>query len=81
MSDIMNMHVCRSMLELANERIEESSIDDLINRLFQSAGLQQKERITFDDFQKLLRDYREDLNLISLDVNCKLQQMKYKYSF
>ncbi len=64
------MSMSRSMLELARENFEDTKMNDLINRLFQEAGLQQKDNISFDDFQKILRDYREDLNLISLEMNC-----------
>lgn len=58
------------MVELANEKIEEDKIDDLVNSLFSRAGLDNKQHITFTDFQQMMNDYRDDLNLISLDMQC-----------
>jgi len=61
--------ICRrSMVELGNEKIEEDKIDDVINHLFQQAGFENKPEISFNEFQQVLRDYSEELNYMSLDV-------------
>lgn len=67
----MRYVACRSMVELTNERIEDSKIDDVVNGLFQRAGLSQKEKVTFAEFQKMTQEFRDDLNLMSLDMQCK----------
>jgi len=56
------------MVELGNEKIEEDKIDDVINHLFQQAGFENKREISFNEFQQVLRDYSEELNYMSLDV-------------
>jgi len=56
------------MVELGNEKIEEDKIDDVINHLFQQAGFENKPEISFNEFQQVLRDYSEELNYMSLDV-------------
>ena len=58
------------MVELANEKIEENKIDDLINSLFSRSGFDSKTEITFENFRQMMNEYRDDLNVISLSVEC-----------
>ena len=60
---------CRSLLELANENIEEEKIEEVVNSMFDSANLHQKSSITLQDFTALLGDYRDALNYASLNFD------------
>lgn len=60
--------VARSMVELANESVEENKIVYLVDSLFQKAGLEAKDDISFDDFLRLLSNYREELDLAGLNI-------------
>ncbi|GIY66004.1 hypothetical protein CEXT_213071 [Caerostris extrusa] len=59
----------RSLLELANQSLSPSQLDDLIASMFTSAGLQQKQEITFSDFTHILADHREELGYVQLSFN------------
>jgi len=59
------------MVELGNEKIEEDKIDDLVNSLFQRAGFDNKSEISFGEFQQVLKDFSEELNYMSLDMQCE----------
>ena len=71
---------CRSLVELANERegLNEAQADELVDSLFQNAGLQDKNVITFNDFNTLLSDYEKELNYASLDWSGKLMDYHSK---
>jgi len=58
-------------VELGNEKIEEDKIDDLVNSLFQRAGFDNKSEISFGEFQQVLKDFSEELNYMSLDMQCE----------
>jgi len=73
-----NGTVSRSMVELGNEKIEEDKIDDLVNSLFQKIGFENKKEITASEFQRVLKDYSDELNLMSLNMNCELQIQNYR---
>ena len=66
------------MVELGNEKIEENKIDDVVNHLFHQAGFENKREITFDEFQKMLHEYRDELNYMSLDMQCELSVFQMK---
>ncbi|ELU01203.1 hypothetical protein CAPTEDRAFT_159209 [Capitella teleta] len=57
-----------SMVDLANEKVEEKDIETLIGSLFSSAGLEGKPAITFTDFKKILKNYESELNYTSLNL-------------
>ncbi|GFT66944.1 hypothetical protein NPIL_295941 [Nephila pilipes] len=59
----------RSLLELANQSLSPNQLDDLVASMFTSAGLQQKQEITFEDFSHLLADHREELGYVQLSFN------------
>lgn len=67
------MLVYRSLLELANQSLSPCQLDDLVASMFTSAGLQQKQEMTFADFQILLADHREQLGYVQLSFNSKLK--------
>lgn len=56
------------MVELSNETIEENKIVQLVDTLFQKAGLDQKSSLTYQDFQRMLASYRDELELAGLDI-------------
>lgn len=59
----------RSLLELANQSLSSSQMDNLIASMFTSAGLQKKEEMTFDDFSRLLADHRDELGYVHLSFD------------
>ncbi|KAF6041148.1 hypothetical protein EB796_000544 [Bugula neritina] len=64
----------RSLMELANTSVEDSQIQEVIDSMFREAGMATKQTLTFDDFNKLLRDYKEqldhaNLNFIGMEPN------------
>jgi len=63
--------ICRSMVELGNEKIEEDKIDDLVNSMFHGSGFDNKSEISVDEFQTVLRNYSEELSYMSLDMQCE----------
>jgi len=58
------------MVELGNEKIEDDKIDDVVKNMFQQAGLENKREISFIEFQQILKDYKDELNYMSLDMQC-----------
>ena len=60
------------MVELANEHIEDGNIDTLINTLFRSERLENKETISLADFQQILSQFKDELNYTSLSFTCLL---------
>ena len=62
----------RSIVELANEKIEDDKVDDFVNGLLDRANISHRKHITFSNFQQIIKDYRDDLSLISLDVQRKM---------
>lgn len=54
-------------MELANEKLSNEEIDKVIDSMFTSSGLQDKQEISFDDFQKLLSGHQDVLNYATLN--------------
>jgi dual oxidase len=59
----------KSMLELANQSISPNEMDEVIGSMFRTAGLKSRQELTFDDFQKLLGDYKEELGYAELNFD------------
>ena len=61
----------RSLVEIArtNNSLNDDQVTELINGMFQSAGLHHKDALTYDDFKLMMREYRGDFIAIGLD--CK----------
>lgn len=55
------------MLELANQTLKSEEIEQVINSMFSSAGLQEKQSITLQDFMKLVADHKEELGYAQLN--------------
>lgn len=51
--------------------MENEQIDQVVASMFQQAGLNNKEELTFDDFSKLLKDYKQYLDCAQLDFGGK----------
>ncbi|XP_014663461.1 PREDICTED: dual oxidase 2-like [Priapulus caudatus] len=60
-------NMLRSFMELANEKLANAEIDQVIDSMFKSSGLTEKQAITFDDFQKLLSGHQDVLNYATLN--------------
>ena len=59
----------RSHIDIGNEIIEEANVDELINSVFNSAGLQNKQELSADDFSSLLGEYSTELHYASFDFD------------
>ena len=58
----------RAMMELVNASVTPDQMDQLINQMFESAGFQNKQSLTLEDFNVLLRDHKEELSSARLAV-------------
>ena len=58
----------KSMMELVNASVTSEQLDQLVDSLFSSAGFQNKEVLTVDDFKVLMRDHKEELSNAKLNV-------------
>ena len=61
----------RSLVEIArtNNSLSNTQVTELIDGMFQSAGLQHKDSLHYDDFKLMMKEYRGDFIAIGLD--CK----------
>ncbi|XP_054706944.1 dual oxidase 2-like [Uloborus diversus] len=57
----------RSMLELANQSLSSSQLDELTEAMFPSCD--NKQEMTFADFSHILADHREELGYVQLSFN------------
>ena len=58
----------RAMMELVNASVSPDQMDQLIDSMFASAGFQNKQELTLEDFNVLLRDHKEELSSAHLKV-------------
>ena len=58
----------KAMMELVNASVTPDQMDQLIDSMFASAGFQNKNELTIDDFKVLLRDHKEELSNAHLNV-------------
>ena len=64
------MHpILRSLIDIANEKIEESNVERLVEHVFSEAGFESKAELSVEDFNRLLGDYGNELNYASLDFD------------
>ena len=49
--------------------MEDSQIEEVITSMFQQAGMAHKETLTFEDFNRLLRDYKDQLDHANLNFS------------
>ncbi|XP_067938007.1 dual oxidase 2-like [Watersipora subatra] len=59
----------RSLMDLANTTVEDAQIDEVISSMFEQAGFSNKETLTFDDFNRLLSDYKDQLDHANLNFS------------
>ena len=59
----------KAMMELVNASVAPDQMDQLINSMFTSAGFQNKQDLTLDDFNVLMRDHKEELSSARLKVS------------
>ena len=59
----------KAMMELVNTQVSGDQMDQLIESMFTSAGFQNKQELTLEDFNVLLRDHKEQLSNARLNVS------------
>ena len=58
----------RAMMELVNASVSPDQMDQLIGDMFERAGFKNKDRLTLDDFNVLLRDHKDELSSARLAI-------------
>ena len=58
----------KAMMEMVNAQVSPDQMDQLIESMFTAAGFQNKEDLTLEDFNVLLRDHKEELSSAHLNV-------------
>ena len=61
----------RSLIDIGNEKIESSNIEELVESVFNGAGFEGKEELSVEDFNRLLGEFSSELNYASLDFDGK----------
>ena len=60
----------KSLIEIAKtERIHDDDVSELINSMFKSAGLQDQGKLSYEDFKKLMNEFKGDF--LSVGLDCK----------
>ncbi|RWS27681.1 dual oxidase-like protein [Leptotrombidium deliense] len=60
----------RSLVDIAkNDSMTEEQVNDLIEGMFAAAGIEEKEELTYDDFKRMMKEYKGDFIAVGLD--CK----------
>ena len=58
----------KAMMEMVNAQVTPDQMDQLIESMFTAAGFQNKQELTLEDFNVLLRDHKEELSSAHLNV-------------
>ena len=58
----------KGMMELVNASVNPDQLDQLIDSMFAAAGFQNKQQLTLEDFNVLLRDHKEELHNARLNI-------------
>ncbi len=58
----------KAMMEMVNAQVNADQMDQLIESMFAAAGFQNKQDLTLEDFNILLRDHKEELSSAHLNV-------------
>jgi dual oxidase len=58
----------KAMMDLVNAQVSPDQMDQLIESMFAAAGFQNKNELTLEDFNVLLRDHKEELSSAHLNV-------------
>jgi dual oxidase len=64
-----------SLVELANEEIEDDKITNMIETILRDIG-HHSNTISFSDFQKILKDYKSELSYLSLNLQVEGKNQK-----
>ncbi|XP_041371604.1 dual oxidase 2-like [Gigantopelta aegis] len=61
----------KSMMDLADASVDQARVDQLLNSMFEQAGISGKNKMTFDDFKKIFAsdDHREILNKATMGLD------------
>ena len=59
----------KAMMELVNASVSPDQMDQLIDSMFTAAGFQNKQELTLEDFNVLLRDHKEELSTAHLNIS------------
>ena len=59
----------KAMMEMVNASVGPDQMDQLVDSMFTAAGFQNKQELTLDDFNVLLRDHKEELSSAHLKVS------------
>ncbi|XP_059917302.1 dual oxidase 1 [Gadus macrocephalus] len=70
----------RSFIEISNGALSKSQADEGILAMLKTAGFEDKELITWEDFHFLLRDHEKELQFSELNVKGMEQQGKKRFS-
>lgn len=58
----------KAMMEMVNATVSPDQMDQLIESMFTAAGFQNKQELTLEDFNVLLRDHKEELSNARLNL-------------
>ena len=61
-------NMLKGMMELVNASVNPDQLDQLIDSMFSAAGFQNKQQLTLEDFNVLLRDHKEELHNARLNI-------------
>ncbi|KAI1304155.1 Dual oxidase [Halotydeus destructor] len=62
-------NMLRSLVDIAKTNsLDADQADDMVKGMYASVGLQDKERLTYDDFKKMMSEYKGDAIAIGLDL-------------
>ena len=59
----------KAMMEMVNASVKPDQMEQLVDSMFTAAGFQNKQELTLDDFNVLLRDHKEELSSAHLKVS------------
>merc|ERR1719354_788936 len=77
--DLDEFHeMLRSMMEMVNQEVEADKIDDLVKTMLKDHGLENKESLTFENFNKIMSDYKTELDQASLGGKATEQKLYKK---
>ena len=57
-----------AMMQMVNAQVSPDQMDQLVDSMFTAAGFQNKQELTLEDFNVLLRDHKEELSNAHLNV-------------
>ncbi len=71
MSELLN-----SLVDIAKTpKLSDSDVSDLINSMFRSAGFEDKDSLSYEDFKTVMKEFKGDFVAIGLD--CKGAKLNY----